>query len=47
MGTKLAARALEHLVSQAKLYCKDDNAEPQATGPDSATLLALRVHNIL
>lgn len=42
MGTKLAARALEHLIVQAKEYCLE-NGENRAIGADSATLLALRV----
>jgi 6-phosphofructokinase 1 len=42
MGTKLAARALEHLIVQAKEYCLP-TGENQAMSPDSATLLALRV----
>uniref|UniRef100_A0A914DK92 ATP-dependent 6-phosphofructokinase n=1 Tax=Acrobeloides nanus TaxID=290746 RepID=A0A914DK92_9BILA len=46
MGTKLAARALEHLIVQAKEYCLP-TGENQAMGPDSATLLALRGRRVV
>jgi 6-phosphofructokinase 1 len=42
MGTKLAARALEHLVSQAKQYIDTEKNEYNAVTPDTATLLGLR-----
>lgn len=40
MGTKLAARAVEYLVQQMKVY---QNDKKKIVGPESATLLGLRV----
>lgn len=40
MGTKLAARAVEYLVKQMKGY---QNDKKKVVGPESATLLGLRV----
>jgi hypothetical protein len=42
MGTKMAARALEHLISQAKQYIDPVKGENNATSSDTATLLGLR-----
>ncbi|KAI6173801.1 ATP-dependent 6-phosphofructokinase [Aphelenchoides besseyi] len=46
MGTKLAARALEHLIVQAKQYVDSDSGTNKATGSDSATLLGLRGRHV-
>lgn len=42
MGTKLAARAIEHLISQAKQCINVETNECNAVSPDTATLLGLR-----
>jgi 6-phosphofructokinase 1 len=42
MGTKMAARALEHLIAQAKQYINTKTGEKSAVSPDTATLLGLR-----
>ncbi|KAI6243825.1 ATP-dependent 6-phosphofructokinase [Aphelenchoides fujianensis] len=46
MGTKLAARALEHLIVQAKKYVNTEAGENKAVGSDSATLLGLRGRHV-
>lgn len=43
MGTKLAARALEYIITQAKEYVDPVSGIPNAVSDDSATLLGLRV----
>ena len=47
MGTKLAARALEYLVTQAKEYVDPVNDKFNATGADTATLLGLRGRRVV
>lgn len=47
MGTKLAARALEYLITQAKEYVDPDAGTLKATGCDSATLLGLRGRRVV
>jgi 6-phosphofructokinase 1 len=42
MGTKMAARALEHLISQAKQYIDPVKGINSAVSSDTATLLGLR-----
>jgi hypothetical protein len=43
MGTKLAARALEHLIGQAKTHIDAKTGCVMARSPDTATLLGLLV----
>lgn len=45
MGTKLAARALEYLITQIKEHVNQDTGENKATSPDTATLLGLQVRS--
>ncbi|VDM95049.1 unnamed protein product [Thelazia callipaeda] len=47
MGTKLAARALEFLISQAKEYVNPVTNSLNAVSPDSATLLGLRGRRVV
>ncbi|KAI6191356.1 ATP-dependent 6-phosphofructokinase [Aphelenchoides bicaudatus] len=42
MGTKMAARALEHLIAQAKQYVNVATGENNAVSSDTASLLGLR-----
>lgn len=46
MGTKFAARAIEHLIMQAKQYVNVDTNERNAMDSDSATLLGLRGRHV-
>lgn len=45
MGTKLAARALEYLITQIKDHVNQDTGENKATSPETATLLGLQVRS--
>lgn len=47
MGTKLAARALEFIISQILKYIDPKTGIVSATSPDSATLLGLLVNKHL
>lgn len=47
MGTKLAARALEYIITQAKEYIDIKSGMLNATGTDSATLLGLRGRRVV
>lgn len=47
MGTKLAARALEYIIAQAKEYCNLKTGVNSATSSESATLLGLMVSELI
>uniref|UniRef100_A0A914Y3T8 6-phosphofructokinase n=1 Tax=Panagrolaimus superbus TaxID=310955 RepID=A0A914Y3T8_9BILA len=47
MGTKLAARTLEYLVTQAKEYVDLEKGENKAMDSDTATLLGLRGRRVV
>jgi 6-phosphofructokinase 1 len=47
MGTKLAARALEYLITQAKEYVDLEKCENKAIENDTATLLGLRGRRVV
>uniref|UniRef100_A0A7E4W9K3 ATP-dependent 6-phosphofructokinase n=1 Tax=Panagrellus redivivus TaxID=6233 RepID=A0A7E4W9K3_PANRE len=47
MGTKLAARALEYLITQAKEFVNVETGEVKATERDTATLLGLRGRRVV
>ncbi|KAH7723923.1 6-phosphofructokinaseliver type-like protein [Aphelenchoides avenae] len=47
MGTKLAARALEYLITQIKDHVNQDTGENKATSPETATLLGLQGRKVV
>ncbi|VDN39763.1 unnamed protein product [Gongylonema pulchrum] len=47
MGTKLAARALEYIITQAKEYVDPNTGSLNAVSADSATLLGLRGRRVV